>query len=98
MGIDVTAYRYVHTVVGGALAGIGACFSLQLTPQWVAGLAGGAGWIAVALVIFAFWRADLCLLGAYLFGAFSALPLTLQARDWLTEVPSEECSSRFRTS
>ena len=90
MGIDVTAYRYVHTVVGGALAGIGgACFSLQLTPQWVAGLTGGAGWIAVALVIFAFWRADLCLLGAYLFGAFSALPLTLQARGWLTEVPSE---------
>lgn len=90
MGIDVTAYRYVHTVVGGALAGVGgACFSLQLTPQWVAGLTGGAGWIAVALVIFAFWRADLCLLGAYLFGAFSALPLTLQARGWLTEVPSE---------
>ena len=90
MGIDVTAYRYGHTVVGGALAGIGgACFSLQLTPQWVVGLTGGAGWIAVALVIFAFWRADLCVLGAYLFGAFSALPLTLQARGWLTEVPSE---------
>jgi simple sugar transport system permease protein len=90
MGINVTAYRYAHTLVGGALAGIGgACFSLQITPQWVTGLTGGAGWIAVALVIFAFWRADLCLLGAYLFGAFSALPLTLQARGWLTEVPSE---------
>jgi ABC-type uncharacterized transport system permease subunit len=90
MGINVTSYRYAHTLAGGALAGIGgACFSLQITPQWVGGLTGGAGWIAVALVIFAFWRADLCLLGAYLFGAFSALPLTLQARGWLTEVPSE---------
>ena len=90
MGIDVTAHRYVHTVIGGALAGVGgACFTLQITPQWVSGLTGGAGWIAVALVIFAFWRADLCVLGAYLFGAFSALPLTLQARGWLTEVPSE---------
>jgi len=90
MGIDVTAYRYAHTLAGGALAGIGgACFSLQITPQWVGGLTGGAGWIAVALVIFAFWRADLCLVGAYLFGAFSALPLTLQARGWLTNVPSE---------
>jgi simple sugar transport system permease protein len=90
MGIDVTTYRYAHTVVGGALAGVGgACFSLQITPQWVSGLTGGAGWIAVALVIFAFWRPDLCLLGAYLFGAFSALPLTLQARGWATEVPSE---------
>jgi general nucleoside transport system permease protein len=94
VGIDVTAYRYVHTLVGGALAGIGgACFSLQITPQWVGGLTGGAGWIAVALVIFAFWRPDLCLVGAYLFGAFSALPSTLQARGWLTEIPSEIFSS-----
>ena len=90
MGIDVTVYRYAHTVVGGALAGIGgACFSLQITAQWVFGITGGAGWIAIALVIFAFWRADLCLLGAYLFGAFSALPFALQARGWLTNVPSE---------
>jgi ABC-type uncharacterized transport system permease subunit len=94
MGIDVTAYRYSHTLAGGALAGIGgACFSLQITPQWVGGLTGGAGWIAVALVIFAFWRPDLCLVGAYLFGAFSALPSTLQARGWLTSVPSEVFSS-----
>jgi ABC-type uncharacterized transport system permease subunit len=94
MGIDVTAYRYTHTLAGGALAGIGgACFSLQITPQWVGGLTGGAGWIAVALVIFAFWRPDLCLVGAYLFGAFSALPSTLQARGWLTSVPSEVFSS-----
>ncbi|TML90633.1 MAG: ABC transporter permease [Actinobacteria bacterium] len=80
MGINVTVYRYVHTVVGGALAGIGgACFSLSITPQWVDGLTSGAGWIAIALVIFAFWRPGLVLIGAYFFGAFSALPYTLQA-------------------
>jgi general nucleoside transport system permease protein len=81
MGIDVTAYRYAHTLLGGALAGIGgATFSLAITPQWVDGLTSGAGWIAIALVIFAFWRPDLCLVGAYFFGAFQALPFTLQAR------------------
>jgi ABC-type uncharacterized transport system permease subunit len=90
MGIDVTAYRYLHTLVGGAFAGVGgACFSLQITPQWVGGLTGGAGWIAVALVIFAFWRPDLCLVGAYLFGAYSALPFLLQSRGWLSGVPDE---------
>jgi general nucleoside transport system permease protein len=90
MGINVTAHRYAHTLVGGAFAGVGgACFSLQITPQWVGGLTGGAGWIAVALVIFAFWRADLCLVGAYLFGAYSALPFLLQSRGWLTGVPDE---------
>jgi simple sugar transport system permease protein len=81
MGIDVVAYRYAHVLVGGAFAGLaGACYSLAITPQWVDGLTGGAGWIAIALVIFSFWRADLCLVGAYLFGAFQALPFTLQAR------------------
>jgi len=81
MGINVTAYRYAHTLVGGAFAGVGgATFSLAITPQWVDGLTSGAGWIAIALVIFAFWRPALCLVGAYFFGAFSALPFTLQAR------------------
>jgi ABC-type uncharacterized transport system permease subunit len=81
MGINVSAYRYAHTVVGGAFAGIGgACFSISITPQWVDGLTSGAGWIAIALVIFAFWRPGLVLVGAYLFGAFQALPFTLQAR------------------
>ena len=72
MGINVAAYRYAHTIAGGALAGVGgACFTLSITPQWVDGLTQGAGWIAIALVIFAFWRPDLCLVGAYFFGAFS---------------------------
>jgi general nucleoside transport system permease protein len=91
MGINVTLYRYVHVLLGGALAGIGgACYSLLITPGWVAGdtLVNGAGWIAIALVIFAFWRAELCLVGAYLFGALSALPFALQAHGTLAKHPS----------
>jgi len=96
MGIDVNAYRYVHTLVGGAFAGVaGATFTLAITPQWVAGITGGAGWIAIALVIFAFWRPELCLVGAYFFGALQALPSQLQARSihvgptelWATSLP-----------
>lgn len=82
MGISVTAYRYIHTLVGGALAGVaGATFTLAITPQWVSGVTGGAGWIAIALVIFAFWRPELCLVGAYFFGALQALAPQLQARE-----------------
>jgi simple sugar transport system permease protein len=82
MGIHVTAYRYAHTLAGGALAGVaGATFTLAITPQWVDGITGGAGWIAIALVIFAFWRPELCLVGAYFFGALQALAPELQARN-----------------
>ena len=81
MGVNVARYRYAHTMVGGAFAGVGgAAFSLSITPQWVDGLTQGAGWIAIALVIFAFWRPTLCLVGAYFFGAFTALPFALQGK------------------
>jgi simple sugar transport system permease protein len=90
MGINVTAYRYAHTLIGGAFAGVGgACFTLWITPQWVDGITAGAGWIAIALVIFAFWRPALCLVGAYLFGAFSGIPFAFQARGILKSIPPE---------
>jgi ABC-type uncharacterized transport system permease subunit len=91
MGIGVVLYRYVHVILGGALAGVGgACYSLSITPGWVSGdtLVNGAGWIAIALVIFSFWRAELCLAGAYLFGALSALPFALQAKGTLNHLPA----------
>jgi general nucleoside transport system permease protein len=85
MGVNVKAHRYAHTLVGGAFAGVGgATFSLSITPQWVDGITEGAGWIAIGLVIFAFWRPTLCLVGAYFFGALTYLPLALQSHDYLT--------------
>ena len=90
MGISVTRYRYAHVLAGGAFAGVaGACFTLSITPGWTSGdsLVGGAGWIAVALVIFSFWRPELCLLGAWLFGGLSGgLPAAIQARNY-TAIP-----------
>ncbi len=88
MGISVVKYRYLHTILGGALAGLGGVFySLAIVPTWVDGMTKGAGWIAVALVIFGFWRPDLTLLGAYLFGALQSLGTTLKARNY--DIPSE---------
>jgi ABC-type uncharacterized transport system permease subunit len=89
MGLNVTRYRYVHTLVGGALAGVGgAVFTLQIATNWIDGMTAGAGWIAIALVIFSFWRPEILLLGAYLFGAFQGLGFDLQARTHI-RVPTE---------
>lgn len=81
MGINVVRYRYVHTMLGGALAGVaGAYYTLAIAPTWVDNVTAGAGWIAIALVITAFWRPGLLLAGAYLFGIVTSLGFTLQAR------------------
>lgn len=88
MGINVTVYRYAHTIVGGALAGIGgAYFTLAIAPIWTDGLTAGDGWIAIALVIFAFWRPDLLVAGAYFFGLVASLGFNLQT--FGVRLPSE---------
>ncbi len=93
MGINVTGYRYLHTLVGGGLAGFGgALYTTQIATNWIDGLTAGAGWIAIALVIFSFWRPELLIAGAYLFGAFSGIGYDLQARG-ITSIPSEFWSS-----
>ncbi|NLA36439.1 MAG: ABC transporter permease [Actinobacteria bacterium] len=80
-GISVVKYRYVHTVLGGMLAGVGGAYvSLAMNSTWSDGITGGIGWIAIALVIFGFWRPDLTLVGSYLFGAFTSLNFVLQTR------------------
>ena len=79
LGLSVLGYRFFSVVGGGMLIGIGgAYFPLALTPFWVDGITAGRGWIAVALVIFAFWDPLKALGGAYLFGIALALELRLQ--------------------
>ena len=88
MGINVVKYRYIHTMLGGALAGLGGAFySLAIVPTWVDGMTKGAGWIAIALVIFGFWRPGLTLLGAYLFGALQSLGTVLKSRSF--DIPGD---------
>lgn len=78
-GVRVDRVRYAHVLVGGAAAGIGGSyFSLALVPSWQDGITGGAGWIAIALVIFAAWRPWRALGAAYLFGAVVRANFTLQ--------------------
>ncbi len=79
IGIKVLAVRYGAVLFGGAMAGLaGAYLSLAYTPLWTEGMSAGRGWIALALVVFASWKAERVLLGAYLFGFASILHLVLQ--------------------
>ncbi|MCP3996757.1 MAG: ABC transporter permease [bacterium] len=78
-GVNVARIRYIHIMVGGALAGLGgAYYSLALVPTWQNEPIAQAGWIAIALVILASWRPWRALFAAYLFGAAERIGFTLQ--------------------
>jgi simple sugar transport system permease protein len=80
MGVDVFKMRYLGVLIGGGFAGAaGAHLSLAFSQLWVPGMVAGRGWIAVALVIFAQWRPERVLVGAYLFGLLDALQLRSQS-------------------
>jgi simple sugar transport system permease protein len=79
-GIRVGLIRYVHVIIGGALAGMGGGYlSIAITGIWQDQITAGAGWIAFALVSFSGWRPWRALLAAYVFGALTSLNFTLQA-------------------
>lgn len=80
MRLHVTRTRYLYTILGGMLVGLGgAHLSLAYTPGWTENLSGGRGWIAVAMVIFATWDPVRAWLGAILFGGINAVQLRMQA-------------------
>ena len=80
LGYKVIRVRLLAIAFGGACAGLGGAYlSLVRVPQWTEGITAGAGWIALAIVVFASWRAGRVLVGAYLFGGITVLQLNLQA-------------------
>lgn len=80
MGYSVIKIRFMATLFGGGMAGLGGAYlSLAYSPLWVEQMTAGRGWIALALVVFATWRPWRVLLGAYLFGGISILQLHAQA-------------------
>ena len=80
LGYNVIGIRLAAIAFGGACAGLGgATLSLIRVPQWNEGMTAGAGWIALAIVVFGGWRPGRVALGAYLFGGVTILQLNLQA-------------------
>jgi ABC-type uncharacterized transport system permease subunit len=91
LGYKVTRIRIMAILFGGAMAGLGGAYlSLVRVPQWTDGITAGAGWIALAIVVFASWRPWRVLIGAYLFGGISVLQLNLQVAN--VPIPPEYLS------
>lgn len=70
-GINVTRYKYLATMVGSAIAGLGGLQYVfaYANGVWSNNAFGDRGWMAIALVIFALWNPSLAIAGSFLFGA-----------------------------
>ena len=91
LGYKVVRIRLLAIFFGGACSGLGGAYlSLVRVPQWTEGMTAGAGWIALAIVVFASWKPWRVLIGAYLFGGVTVLQLNLQAAG--TSLPVEYLS------
>ena len=88
-GVNVTRMRYVYTIVGGGLIGLGgASFSLLVKPGWARPYGiEGTGWIVLAIVIFGGWKPIRAVAGAYLFVALQTAVNVLQSA--MPNVPTQ---------
>jgi simple sugar transport system permease protein len=79
-GIRVRLVRLWYCLAGGALVGMaGAAYSLAVKPGWGRPQGcEGAGWIALAIVIFGGWHPVRAALGALLFAALQVSGIHLQ--------------------
>ncbi len=69
-GINVSRYRYVATLIGSGVAGLGGlCYIMDnLNGSWEYSI-DAIGWLAIALVIFTLWKPNLGIVGSIIFGA-----------------------------
>ena len=70
-GINVTKYKYLATVIGAGISGIGGLYYVLDYNNGIWATTGqveALGWLAVALVIFTTWYPLNAIWGAYLFG------------------------------
>ncbi len=80
-GSQVVRMRYLYTLIGGALVGLGgAAFSLWAKPGWDRpNSIEGFGWIALAIVIFGNWHPLRAALGVFLFVTLDTAAIRLQS-------------------
>lgn len=74
-GINITKYKYLSTLIGGAIAGLGGLyFVMDYTGgAWTNNGFGDRGWLAIAIVIFAVWKPAMAILSSFLFGGLYIL-------------------------
>ena len=89
-GINVSRYKYVATISGAAIAGLGGLYFVMeyLGGTWTNNGFGDRGWLAIALVILSLWKPVNAIWGSFLFGGLYILYIYLPG---LTRATQELC-------
>ena len=76
-GINVNGYRYIATIIGGAICGIGGAFYCldKAKGNFSANDAVDAfGWLALCIVIFSMWKPIIAIFASFFFACLCYLP------------------------
>ena len=86
-GSNVSRYKYVATVCGAAIAGLGGLYFVMeyLGGTWSNNGFGDRGWLAVAVVILALWNPANAIWGSLLFGGLYILYIYLPGLNRATQ-------------
>lgn len=89
-GIHVSRYKYMATITGSAIAGLGGLYFVMeyLGGTWTNNGFGDRGWLAIALVILALWKPSNAIWGSFLFGGLYILYIYMPG---LTRATQELC-------
>ncbi|USS40000.1 ABC transporter permease [Thermococcus aggregans] len=87
LGINVERYRFLATVYGATLAGLGGAF---MSVDWLGTvtkqLSAGRGFIALANMVFSGWNPLRALLGGFIFGFFDNLSVWVRTNPEIQKI------------
>ena len=86
-GINVLRYKYLATLIGSCISGLGGLYYLMVMNNGALEFNVEAfGWLAVALVIFSIWNPGIAIGGSFIFAALYQLPVCISSTDALGKI------------
>ena len=86
-GINVMRYKYLATIIGSCISGLGGLYYLMVMNNGALEFSVEAfGWLAVALVIFSIWNPGIAIAGSFVFAALYQLPVFITSTGALGKI------------
>ena len=86
-GVNVTRYKYLATLIGSSISGLGGLYYVMVMNNGALEFSVESfGWLAVALVIFSIWNPGLAIAGSFIFAALYQLPIFIASTGALGKI------------